>query len=268
MGVAVITSISGFSPFAESNALCLTPNLCCSSVITSPSLSKLTLSWMIAWVPTTTSIFPSFIPSSTFCFSFPVIPPFSSAITIPVFLSRFVKVSICCSASISVGTIIVPWYPLLTHLNSARAAMTVLPEPTSPCTSLFIMPEPSMSLLTSSKTLSCAEVSLKGKCSINSFISLVFLNLIPFCPALFSFFICINPDCSIKNSSNISLFLASFSLSIDSGKWILLMQKLISASPYFLRSSSGNKSACFSAYFNAAYTAFLISFCDRPSVRE
>ena len=40
IGVAVITSTSGCSPFARSVARCSTPNRCCSSMTTSPSSLK------------------------------------------------------------------------------------------------------------------------------------------------------------------------------------------------------------------------------------
>ena len=44
----------------------------------------------------------------------------------------------CCSASTSVGAISAPWCPPCTAVSSADTATTVLPEPTSPCSSRCI----------------------------------------------------------------------------------------------------------------------------------
>ena len=48
IGVALITSICGFLPLSEKLSLCFTPNLCCSSVITSDRLEKSAFSCMSA----------------------------------------------------------------------------------------------------------------------------------------------------------------------------------------------------------------------------
>ena len=48
----------------------------------------------------------------------------------------------CCPASTSVGAMRADWPPLSATCSMARSATSVLPEPTSPCTSRFIGQSP------------------------------------------------------------------------------------------------------------------------------
>ena len=82
MGVAVMTRISGFD-FADSTALCLTPNLCCSSVTTRPSFKKTTSSSRSACVPIIKLYSPFFMPSFICSFFFLLTLPVISAVLTP-----------------------------------------------------------------------------------------------------------------------------------------------------------------------------------------
>ena len=163
IGVALIASTCGASPFSINFSRCRTPKRCCSSVMTSARSENSTLSCNIAWVPTTIS----HSPSASFCFpsrfSFAVIDPINSPIFTPYGASIASSDSSCCIASTSVGTIKAPCAPLHTARNSAITATTVFPEPTSPCTSRFIVIPPVISFSISSYTLFCAAVSSYGK---------------------------------------------------------------------------------------------------------
>ena len=55
------------------------------------------------------------------------------------------------------------WYPFSTAMSEAIRATTVLPHPTSPCTSRFMGRSAVMSFLISAITRSWAAVSLIGK---------------------------------------------------------------------------------------------------------
>ena len=145
MGVAVITRTLGSFPFLVRRFLCSTPNLCCSSVTTSPRSANSTSGWIMAWVPTRICIFPSFRSSSSSLRSLTFMLPDSSSQRTPRGSKSFFKVSICCLASNSVGAIMTAWKPHFTVLYIASSATTVLPDPTSPCTSLFMGLESSRS---------------------------------------------------------------------------------------------------------------------------
>src|SRR5207245_307633 len=68
IGVAVITSVLGFSPFAMSCKRWTTPKRCCSSMVTIPRFLKSVRSSRSACVPTITWISPKAIFSSNSCF--------------------------------------------------------------------------------------------------------------------------------------------------------------------------------------------------------
>ena len=106
IGVAVITNTSGFFPFSAILVLCFTPNLCCSSVTTSPRFLNTTFSSIIACVPISMSISPFSSLCKMSSFFFLVIPEINSSHLIPKFSKIFLKFSKCCVASIAVGAII------------------------------------------------------------------------------------------------------------------------------------------------------------------
>ena len=106
IGVAVITNSSGLFPFATIFPLCLTPNLCCSSVTTNPKFLKTTSSTNKACVPIKTSIVPFSKFSSISLLFFVLVPPNNNSHFIPNGSSTFVNSCICCSAKIAVGAII------------------------------------------------------------------------------------------------------------------------------------------------------------------
>ena len=168
IGVAVITNTSGFLPFAIIFSLCLTPNLCCSSVTTNPKFLNSTSSTNKECVPTNTSISPFFNFCKISSLNFFLVPPSRSSHFIPYGSNTFLNSSICWLASIAVGAIIADWYPHFAALYAAIIETIVFPDPTSPCNNLLIGFVLSISLSISSKTLSCALVSLNGSSFITS----------------------------------------------------------------------------------------------------
>ena len=68
----------------------------------------------------------------------------------------------CCLASTSVGASITAWPPASTTASIARSATSVLPEPTSPCSSRCIGEEPASSSKMVSPMLTWPLVSSKG----------------------------------------------------------------------------------------------------------
>ena len=82
MGVAVIDNKLVFSPLLSNRFLCVTPNLCCSSMTTIPNELKTTLSSNNACVPTRISTIPFFkFVSISFLFFCGVLPVRSSTET-------------------------------------------------------------------------------------------------------------------------------------------------------------------------------------------
>ena len=71
----------------------------------------------------------------------------------------------CCSASTSVGAISAPCRPASTARRSVASATTVLPEPTSPCSSRCIGVVRARSRSISAIARSCASVSVNGSTS-------------------------------------------------------------------------------------------------------
>ena len=72
-------------------------------------------------------------------------------------------VSRCCSASVSVGAMKAPWWPFSTARSSVCTATTVLPEPTSPCSSRRIGVARSRSASISAMAFTWWAVSAKGR---------------------------------------------------------------------------------------------------------
>ena len=105
IGVAVITNTSGFSPLLFSVLLCLTPNLCCSSVTTSPKFLNMTFSSSKLCVPINTSISPfdNLFKISSFCFlEMPLTNNSHLILKFERISSKFFK---CCLLKIAVGAI-------------------------------------------------------------------------------------------------------------------------------------------------------------------
>ncbi len=91
IGVALIWRICGLSNCLK-NHLCLTPNLCCSSMTASWILSLWTHSWISACVPTITSSVPALICSLILSFCHLLSDPVRSQTRIPSGRSIFAKV--------------------------------------------------------------------------------------------------------------------------------------------------------------------------------
>ena len=77
------------------------------------------------------------------------------------------KVSKCWRASISLGAINAACPPDSTHSSMAITATNVLPEPTSPCSNLFIFMGLEISSIISSLAQICASVGENGNEMIN-----------------------------------------------------------------------------------------------------
>ena len=152
--------------FARSASRCSTPNLCCSSTTTRPRSANCTLSSSSACVPMTMPAAPEAASSIAFrraaCDSDPV-----SNVTVVAFSAppswppsaRSPSMSVierrCCCASTSVGASNAAWPPASMTASIARSAMTVLPEPTSPCNRRCIGWSAAISEAISSPMLRC-----------------------------------------------------------------------------------------------------------------
>ncbi len=138
IGVADRYKISTSGYFFFSVSLCLTPNLCSSSMIRSPRFLKFKSLDKIRCVPTTISILPSLIflkISLVFSRDSSLV---NLSISIPSRANLFLKVSECWSASTVVGERITTCFPFNTARRAARSAISVFPNPTSPTTNLSI----------------------------------------------------------------------------------------------------------------------------------
>ena len=91
--------------------------------------------------------------------------PVSSPTRTPSGSSQPRKLRACCSASSSVGAITAACAPFSTARSAASAATTVLPEPTSPCTSRIIGRSRARSAAISPHVRCCAPVSRNGSCA-------------------------------------------------------------------------------------------------------
>ena len=152
IGVAVITRTCGGLPsgcLVRSACRCSTPNRCCSSTTISPRLAKNTPSDSSAWVPTTIPACPDAMVSSACLRALAGSEPVSRVIAVasggapsspprPSGPSTSRSDRACWAASTSVGASITACRPESITCSIARSATTVLPEPTSPCSSRFI----------------------------------------------------------------------------------------------------------------------------------
>ena len=138
IGVAVITSRSARSPFAPRSMRWRTPKRCCSSTTARRRSRKATSFWKSAWVPTRMSISPAASAASRAARSAPLSRPVRMSSRTPAASASGCSDRRCWRARISVGAISAAWPPASTAASMARSATTVLPAPTSPCSSRFI----------------------------------------------------------------------------------------------------------------------------------
>ena len=166
IGVAVIISRCGSCPWPMSLARrasrWATPKRCCSSMMASASRLNSTLSWITAWVPTTSVASPLAIRANMMRRSLGFWLPVSQAVFTPSGSSQPTSLAKCCSARISVGAIRAHCHPASMHRAAASAATTVLPEPTSPCSSRCMGAWRPRSRAISARTRCCAPVSVNG----------------------------------------------------------------------------------------------------------
>ena len=145
-------------------------------MIASARSRNATPSCINAWVPTTTCASPDATCASTCLRARPVTLPASQATRTPSGSSQPRRLLRCCSASSSVGAINAACLPVSTASIAASAATTVLPLPTSPCTSRSIGDGRPRSARISSKTRCWADVSTNGKALRSNSASLVDCN--------------------------------------------------------------------------------------------
>jgi len=176
IGVAVITSVCGVAPstLARRASRCSTPKRCCSSTTTRPSSANCTCSWIRAWVPTTMPASPEAARSRLLRRSAADWLPVSSASRLPSLAPPSMPASASgpsialidrwsWTASTSVGANSAAWPPPSMTLSIASNATTVLPEPTSPCSSRCIGRVRPRSCVISSSTCCWPGVSSKGR---------------------------------------------------------------------------------------------------------
>ena len=116
----------------------------------------------------TTCHSPEAIASRARRFSAAVILPVTRPQEMPSGASVSTALAKCWLARISVGAISAPWPPALTHRYSAQKAISVLPQPTSPCTMRAIACGLRRSSAISPTTRRCAFVGGNGSVSKNS----------------------------------------------------------------------------------------------------
>ena len=131
-------------------------------MIARPSRAKCTSSWITACVPTTSVASALATRSTIAARALPLRLPVSQATPTPSGSSHCTSLRKCCSARISVGAISAHCQPASMATAAASAATTVLPEPTSPCSSRCIGWPRARSALISRPTRCCAAVSAKG----------------------------------------------------------------------------------------------------------
>ncbi len=174
IGVAVITrTCGGCFALSRKASRCSTPNRCCSSTTTSARSKNWTCSWMRACVPMTMPASPLATSSSERLRAAADWLPVSRATRVPISLPPSMPPSAsspsiavierkCCAARTSVGASNAAWPPASTAASMARRAMTVLPDPTSPCRRRFIGVSPAISRASVAPTSRCPAVSSKG----------------------------------------------------------------------------------------------------------
>ena len=138
MGVAVSVKTSTEARNSFSFSFTETPKRCSSSITKSPKSLNFTSLETNRCVPMAMSTFPAIILATTFFCSAELWKRERLSIcTGKSFILRL-KVRRCWSTRIVVGAIIATCRPLMTALNAARTATSVLPKPTSPHTNRSI----------------------------------------------------------------------------------------------------------------------------------
>ena len=133
IGVAVICNMWGELNFLNT-ALCLTPNLCCSSIQTNIKFLKSTSSCNTAWVVTNTSIFHSFKSDFILVFSLFVKEPVNNSTRNHSGNKNLAKVLKCWLAKTSSGANKTDWpWNCFRIYRIAIVATIVFPLPTSHC---------------------------------------------------------------------------------------------------------------------------------------
>mmetsp|Transcript_22706 Transcript_22706/g.54356 ORF Transcript_22706/g.54356 Transcript_22706/m.54356 type:complete len:302 (-) Transcript_22706:70-975(-) len=179
IGVADSVSTCGGGELARCSAdRCRTPNLCCSSMTARPSLLNSTPRLMSECVPMTMPIDPSFRPSSVALRGAVRVLPVrsetrgidspSGAFPLKLLMSLSM-LSLCWAARTSVGAMSAACQPDAVAASIARRATAVLPEPTSPCSSLSIGLFCRMSRRISEMASACPAVSCQGSDSVAKF---------------------------------------------------------------------------------------------------
>ena len=184
IGVAVMTRTCG-GRWSRSEARvaraarCSTPNRCCSSTTTSPRSRNCTRSSSSAWVPMTMPASPETVSSSACRLAAVPIEPVSSATLVPRSAPPSIPRSAsgpsssvidrrCCCARTSVGASRAACPPASTTVSMARSATTVLPDPTSPCSSRCMGCSWASSAVRTSPTSRCPSVRVNGSRASNA----------------------------------------------------------------------------------------------------
>ncbi len=174
IGVAVMTSTwGGRIPFSRKASRCSTPKRCCSSTTTRARSANCTCFWMRACVPMTMPASPDAAASNDRLRALAAWLPVSSATVVPCSAppsmpprARSPSMAVierwCCAASTSVGASSAACPPASMAASIARRATTVLPEPTSPCSSRCIGRSDASSAVSTSPISRCPAVSSKG----------------------------------------------------------------------------------------------------------
>ena len=272
IGVAVMTSRCGtVCPVRDrSSSRWRTPNRCCSSTTTRPRSAKPTPSWITAWVPTTIPAAPDCTSSSAARRSLAESEPVRSTIRVARSLvssstgadpsssaksaagspARPSGPSIarsdraCWAASTSVGASSTVCRPASTTCSIARRATTVLPDPTSPCSSRLSGRGAASASARSAPTFCCPAVSAKGSRASNAAASPSSTrgqggagrsDATSFSPC--------STSCRASASSQVSRRIAGFVSSSVAGRWMSRSARPSPTRPWRVRISSGTGSS-------------------------
>ena len=166
--MALRVKISIFVAHCFHFSFCATPNRCSSSTTKRPSFLNCICLLNRAWVPIKISTCPSCTALMISFFSLAERNRFNTSTRTPNCENRYMNVLKCCSDNTVVGTSIATCFPLMTALNIARIATSVLPNPTSPHNNLSIGRGDSIDSLISWMACNWSSVSSYGNWSSNS----------------------------------------------------------------------------------------------------
>ena len=268
IGVAVMSSTSGASPFAPSALRCSTPKRCCSSTTASPSRANAVASWTSACVPTTSAGEGSASRAATSRRSFARRPPVTSSGAMPSGSSSRPIERACCSASSSVGAMIAAWKPFSIASRALNSATIVLPLPTSPWSNRCMRRSLHMSAKISRSTRVCAPVSVNGSASRNRVVSCRrFSNRIPRRVSRASALARCCRSCTNNSSSNASRARPSIASPSDVGRCTMRRASRMPGTAA-ARSRSGGRYSVTSASSSSRCASMIprITLNDSPSV--